>query len=746
MNALPHNFSVDPYWPLLVVLGVAVVGWLLVRGSYRWGGRQLPPRFARWSARFRYVILALVALSLVRPSAVVRQVLREEGQMLVLVDASASMGIADEPGGRSRAQSLAQAFADAGDLYHQLRSLYQVKQFEFAETLHPVEELTFSAEGGRTALGDALSQLLRGQMPSRLAGVLLATDGASNSGPPPEDVAQAYRKLHLPLYIVACGEERPGRGARDVAVDHLDAPKAVFVRNVAAVTASVSLLGVAQEPVAVRLLVDDQEVDHRTIASRADEEPVTVRFRYLPTTAGYHKVTVEAVPVPNERTTGNNRVSAYLNVLSGKVAVLYLEGTVRWEFKFLRRALEEAREVDLSARVILAPAGRDGTSALKPDEHWDQFEVVILGDLPRDRLTTPQQEALAKAVAEGTGLITLGGYDTYGSAFFQTPLDPLFPLYLEPVTFQREGTYRVHPTAQAEGHPAVTLSQGEGESGALWGELPELVGGVKPTRLKPAATTLLVDPTGAPVLVVQPYGRGRVASLLADTTWRWAVAGEKEKELHRRFWRQLVLWAGGREGLKRENLWIELAQTRYLPKEPVTPAFHLEDASGQPLRDATIEASVRPAAGGPAPESQAPQAPQRSETPLRLYRTGDHWESLFTPTEDGDYAIEAKAVVTNSTNPPSTATARFVVERANLELADPLAHIGVLAQMVRTTGGTLIRPDGLGPLLEKLAGEHHQVELERVNRRDLWNRPELLLLIVGLLTADWVLRRRSGLV
>jgi hypothetical protein len=513
------------------VLGIALVGWLFLRGSYRWGGRQLPPRFARWSPALRYVVLALVVVFLLRPSAVVRQVLREEGQLLVLVDSSASMGIADEPGGRSRAQSLARAFADAADRYHQLRSLYQVKQFEFAETVRPVEELTFSADGGRTALGDALSQLLRGQLPSRLAGVLLATDGASNSGPPPEDVAQAYRKLHLPLYVIACGEERAGLGSRDVAVDHLDAPKAIFVRNVASIGASVSLHGVAQEPVAVRLAVDDQEVDRRTIASRADGEPLTVRFRYVPTAPGYHKVTVEALPLSNERTTENNRLSAYLNVLSGKVAVLYLEGTVRWEFKFLREALEEAREVDLTPRIILAPAGREGTSALKSDERWDQFDVVILGDLPGNRLTASQLEALAKAVTEGTGLISLGGYESYGAAFFQTPLDPLFPFYLDRLTPQREGTYQVQPTAQAAGHPAVSLSaprpggadpagrgHPEAEAGSLWSELPQLVGGVMAGRLKPAATPLLEDPAGSPVLIVQPYGRGRVASFLADTT------------------------------------------------------------------------------------------------------------------------------------------------------------------------------------------------------------------------------------
>lgn len=736
MQTVPQDFAIDPYWPVAVVLAVTALGWLLVRGAYRWGAEGMPRRLKQWSLLLRGAVLVLLALCLVRPSAVLRQVLKEQGQVLVLVDTSASMGIADEPGGRSRAQSLAVAFEEAREAYDRLRSLYQVKQYEFAEELHPVDRLGFSSDGGRTALGDALTEALRGRLPNRLVGVIVATDGASNTGLPPAEAAQAYRKLGVPLYLVACGQQRVGPQARDVVLQHLEVPRAVFVRNVAVITATVTLVGVPGEPVAVRLRVDEKEVERQTIATRSDQEVFTVHFRYLPTAVGYHKVTVEAGPLPGERTTGNNRASAYLNVLSGGLSVLYLEGAVRWEFKFLRRALEEAREVDLKARILLG--GAEGARpALKPHERWDGFHVVILGDLPRGRLTEADLKDLAQAVSQGAGLILLAGYQTYGAAFYRTALEPLVPFYLEPFTFQREGTYRVHPPeAQAE-HPAVRLAENRSENLDLWSRLPELVGGVKAGRLKPAATTLLEDEAGEPILVVQPYGRGRVAALLADTTWRWALAGKPARELHRRFWRQLVLWAAGRETLERKHLWVDLPRTRYLPQEPVTAGFHLEDAQGKPFTTAHLTATLR----------RQPDGPTQT---LRLYRTQDHWEALFTPPAEGDYLIEARAYDRDPASDEAQlieeASARFLVERTNLELADPLAHIGLLSQLAEMTGGKMLRPDGLADLLETLAREHHEVTLERVHRRDLWNRPELLLVLVGLLAADWVLRKRSGLV
>jgi len=731
-----QHLTVDPFWPVVVIAALVLGAWLALQGAFRLGHDRRPKRVARFSPWLRTAVLALLALCLLRPSGVLRRVLHESGQVLVLVDRSASMGIADEPGGRTRAASLARSFQNARNAYAELRAAYEVHEYEFADQLQAVDDFSFASDGGRTALGDSLSEAVRGRLPSRLSAVIVATDGASNTGPPPEDVAQAYRKLGIPLHVVACGQERVGSDAKDVVLQNVEAPKVVFVRNVAVVSAKVALLNVPRTRVTVRLLVDQQEVDRATVATRAEQDVSTVHFRYIPKTPGYRKITVEARPIPDERTDGNNRASAYLNVLSGKLTVLYLEGTLRWEFKFLKRALEEAPQVDLTARVVLAPAERGRSSALKSDEAWDRFDVVILGDIPRDRFTASQLEALVTAVGDGVGLVTLAGYDTYGASYFATPLAKLFPFYLSPGALQREDTYAVHPAAGAEDHSIVQLTKHQ-DNARVWAQMPPVVGGVRAAKLKPAATEILVDEAGEPVLVVQPYGKGRVASLLIDTTWRWALGHEQAKTAHRRFWRQLLLWASGQDSLRRKSLWVELPQSRYLAGEPVSPVVHLEDADGKPIPNAKLVVTVAPSNGG------QPEA-------LRLYRTGDNWESLYVPPGEGDYLIEARAYDGDPGSPEAEllgqTTARFLVEQTNLELADPLAHIGTLSQLAEMTGGSFRRPDGLAELFEKLTEEHEHVELTQVRRRDLWNRPELLILIVGLLAADWVIRKRSGLV
>jgi hypothetical protein len=361
--------------------------------------------------------------------------------------------------------------------------------------------------------------------------------------------------------------------------------------------------------------------------------------------------------------------------------------------------------------------------------------VVILGDIPHNRFTAAQLQELVKAVGDGVGLVTLAGYDSYGAGYFGTPLATLFPFYLDAGTLQRDDSFPLRPAPGEEDHPIVQLGPPE-ENDALWARLPQVVGGVRPGRPKPAATVVLTDDAGQPTLMVQPYGKGRVASLLMDGTWRWALQDKETQDAHRRLWRQMLLWASGQENVRKNTMWIELPQSRYLTGEAVSPVIHLEDADGHPISDASLEVTVAPAKGG-------------TKKALRLYRAGENWESLYVPAGDGDYVIEARAFEGNARSPRekpfAQATARFLVEKTNLELADPLAHIATLSQIATMTDGSLRRPDTLAQLFDKLVSEHRPVELTQVRRHDLWNRPELLVLVVALLAADWIIRKRSGL-
>ena len=64
-----------------------------------------------------------------------------------------------------------------------------------------------------------------------------------------------------------------------------------------------------------------------------------------------HQRCLTGTDLANEENLRNNSVLRLVNVDQRKPRILYLEGEPRWEFKFLRRAVEDDRSIDLATMV-----------------------------------------------------------------------------------------------------------------------------------------------------------------------------------------------------------------------------------------------------------------------------------------------------------------------------------------------------------------------------------------------------------
>ena len=90
-----------------------------------------------------------------------------------------------------------------------------------------------------------------------------------------------------------------------------------------------------------------------------------------------------------------------------------------------------------------------------------------------------------------------------------------------------------------------------------------------------------------------------------------------------------------------------------------------------------------------------------------------------------------------------TAAASFLVGGADVEMTDPRLHLPVLSRLTSASGGQLFQTAQLPALLEALRLNAPAAALAA--RRDLWHNGWALGLIVSLLAAEWLLRRRWGL-
>lgn len=737
---------------------VALVAILLVAALLVGPARSKASRGKRRALLLiRAAVVLLLVFGLLRPTIVYTQSRKQSATFVVLADQSRSMRVADAFGNQTRWQALRRALEDSRDSLADLAERLEVRAYAFdaeAKTL-AVEEgkipLGEQPLGQQTAIGLALEQVLRREAGKRLAGVLLLSDGAQRAvagrDTPPQIPARQLANQGFPLHTVAFGQPRGPADARDVALSDLQANDPVFVKNEIAAKALAKFDGYTNENITFELLFETAPgkmtvVDGAPIRPRSSGEQLPVELHYVPEAPGEFKLTLRGVSPPGELITSNNELSTFVTVRKGGVNVLYLEGGHPIEAKFLRRSLDGSPDVRVEYHWIDAQA-----PATRPPELGDafrpgKFDVYILGDLDSSVFEPAELAELAKTVKAGAGLIMLGGFHSFGPGGYQaTPLAEVLPVQMgalerqqfdEPIAadLHLPGPIRIVPTETGE-QSRIMLLAGPERNRQAWQSLPPLEGANRFRGLSSLANVLATS-TGnekTPLLVAQTIGNGRVLAFAGDSTWRWCMRGHETE--HKRFWRQIVLWLAKKDESHDANVWLRLASRRFQPGQRVEFHCGADTAEGEPIADAEFQLTVK--------------RPDGSQQGVRTSRQGTEQTGAFLDTDlAGDYTVEV--VATRGGQRLGAAGARFLVYEQDLELENPAADPALLASLSNLTGGRVLAPEQLPPFLEELRKRPLATVVETETRATPWDTWPFLLALVGLLTTEWALRKKWGLV
>ena len=414
------------------------------------------------------------------------------------------------------------------------------------------------------------------------------------------------------------GADAPAGTIRDVSVRDVRVPARVFYGYRPEVRAVIATLGLKGEQVQYSLLVNDEVVQRSTLVPTSDNETQEVVLDARMTQRGLVRLAVVAEPVPGELVASNNRVDTAVRVEEGAIRVLYLEGGVRPEGKYLARALGESAEINLDRRILVGGAG-----APTPDQ-VEKFDLVVLGDLAASSLDPAVIARLAERVAAGRlNLLVLGGLNSFGAGgWADTPLAAVLPVAIRAGDGQVPGPLALRPAPGAAGH---FIFAGEGSAPMNFDALPPLGGANAVGPLDPSARLLAQSADGRPLLAVRQFGTARVAAFMADTTYQWVLAPAETRgaDVHRRFWRQLALWAAGRDGRPQTDFWVTTDRPHYV----------LTDPDSAPVAEVTVHASGTAAAAQP---TLVLAGPDGRSAPVALGRSeGDDRRALLTLSTPG---------------------------------------------------------------------------------------------------------------
>jgi uncharacterized membrane protein len=603
-------------------------------------------------------------------------------------------------------------------------------------------------DGTRTRLAASILRIEDDLTGVPTAGVVLLSDGADNASATPGDEGLAEQLLSLrarqvPVYTVGIGSERFDR---DVEVARVDAPR-TLLRN-ASLFVQVVLVQRGYGGTRVPVVVEDSGriVGTATALLPRDGEAVSVRIRVPATETGARLLTVKVPLQAREMIAENNARTTLVVVRDRREKILYMEGEPRFELKFLRRAVEADGNIQL---VTLLRSSKDKFLRLGVDDSLElaagfprtreelfSYRAVVLGSVEASFFTADQLRMLGDFVSErGGGLLVLGGRDALGEGGYGgTAVSDALPLELQGVSGDAPvlATLQATPTAAGAGHAALQLAGDDSASRARWTALPPLTTVNRLGRAKPGATILLTGMapdgvTSRPLLAYQRYGRGKAIVFGAQDSWLWQMEASipVDDQTHETFWRQMLRWLVSDVPDRVETIVADESG----PGEGVSLRAEVSDSGFLKANGATVLGTITPPRG----------VTQEVALEWAVERDGEY-RTTYVPDGNGVHEVRLRAVVGRDT---------VVGEAAYVRVAPPTQeYFGaemrptLLRQLAEETGGRYYPADRALDVAKDMVYSASGATV--VERKDLWDMPVLLGLLLLALGTEWALRRRRG--
>jgi hypothetical protein len=211
-----------------------------------------------------------------------------------------------------------------------------------------------------------------------------------------------------------------------------------------------------------------------------------------------------------------------------------------------------------------------------------------------------------------------------------------------------------------------------------------------------------------------------------EASWRWKMMVPSSDRAYEFFWRQAARWL---TSAAPDPVAITVPEAPE-PGDAISVDVDARDEAFAGVPDAIVDVTIT--------------APGGEVQPIKV-RRADGSSGRFTaavrPDRAGLYRLHADA--RRGTAPLGAANRWMYVGGGDREFVDPRLNEGFLRRVARDSGGRYVRAADASQVpawLQAIVPQNAQPE-----RRDAWHEPWTFALIVGLLSAEWILRRRWGL-
>lgn len=779
-------WTIDPQIPLslwwaLAAFAVAAVAWYLIR--FDWNQ----------STQKRLFFTAMLALGLIGPLLIALNPtwvetippLPGKPTLTVLLDGTMSMNTTDID--ESKSQSRWQRGLQLANQVESKDGSVEIRQFAIGGELKSVnfgqlqqnpanlkneneDASTNWPQGHRSDLSMAIRQSIRSGSPLGHA-ILLVSDGAHNVGST-EGLLQSAREanaLATPIYTVTLGSSL---GMKNLSLTAKSPRMLSFPETPITIRAMVGHSGLNGSTTQVQLLHDNEVVQSQSI--RLNDPMQEVRFVVEPKSGNQplDRYQIVASEVSGEVTTADNETSILVQQLSAPIEVLVLEGKPYWDTKFLLRNLANDSVVNLTTIVRLgsnrfllrrieqaassktdeATASKDENqssnpsvdksnqwevqeqlvSPLESDQLLEKYRLVILGRDAGAYLTPTAIDNLRAWVSKNGGCLLCSR---------GAPTDQMAAKLAEilPVRWARNrDESRVHPEVTQHAMDTSVFDPLLSEGIDPIASMPTLAVGSQP-KMRTGLPQVLMQSaiTGGetiPIVTYQPLGAGQTIVVEGAGMWRWAFLSPEhasKDKIYPTLWQSMIQWIISQQDmLPGQDISIRPDRATYLAGDRASASVTLKNPASWAIEDLSVLLQTA-----------------EFELPKRLTLTASGVDNgLFRvdlgALEVGYYSLK----VVRGESDEILAAGAFEVRDPWFESLEVDARPDVMRQISRLSGGEVVDPRDVAQLAERFAQQIRSQQKHEETRTTMWDRPWVLLIVLGSWITSWIVRRRSGIV
>lgn len=737
-------------WPLwlLVVLMALVVSSLALR-TYRQFS-TVAPKLRTWRIWVLWALqsafLSVVLFLLWQPAMSIAALTSQQNIIAVVIDTSRSMSLADVQG-KTR-ESVALHLLEK-NLVRDLQKRFQVRLYRLGFSVTPIQDLqNLPPPDAATHINGGLKTLVQNTADLPIGAILLLSDGSQNSVEIGEsgmalDTLQALQNRRLPVHTIGFGRTQV---VHDVELENVSvAPNAVINSRLSAALSFVQH-GFRGQTVHLSVHGEGKTLASRDVKLAPDGMIQTEALYFSAGAAGARDLEFAIEPLAGEENLKNNAITRSVLVNESKRRVLYVEGEPRWEFKFVRRAEEEDPTIQLVSMLrtsenkiyrqgIQDPAELANGFPTRPEDLFG-YAGIIIGSVEADYFSPLQRELLREYVNKrGGGLLFLGGRMSLSEGGWGiSSVSELLPTFLPSGhnSFHRNAA-TVELTQDGADSPITRLLDDPIKNLERWKKLTYLADYQEAGSPKPGATVLAQMKSGGrklPLLITQNYGHGRTAILATGGTWRWQMSEALGDPSHNLFWQQLIRWlVADSPGAVTAS-----ASSHLLTDDgAIQMSAFVRDTQFQPTVNARVAAHIL--------------GPEGTNAWVELHpsqETQGQYIANWTAEKAGTYLAEITATGDDSKRESGRDTILFRREDGIAENFHTEQNRQLLQQLSEQTGGRYWEPDAIRNLPQNISYSEAGISTRTTN--PLWNMPAIFLLLLGLPSTEWLLRRKWGVV